>query len=145
MDNFGTYFFIHQWPVLYEDNHLLALYKPAGLLIQGDRTKDITLIELAKNWLKKRYNKPGRVFLGMVHRLDRPVAGVVLFCRTSKASSRISEQFRTGDHGRTLRTRVIRIRERGVHRRIGVRAADGHHDLGLGLNGEEDAESQHQR
>jgi len=88
--------FIPSWPVLYSDNHLLSLYKPAGLLIQGDRTGDITLIDLAKQWIKKEYHKPGRVFLGMVHRLDRPVAGVVLFCRTSKAAGRISEQFRTG-------------------------------------------------
>lgn len=89
-----NYFFIPKWPLLYEDNHLLALYKPAGLLVQGDKTGDITLLELGKSWLKKRYNKPGQVFLGMVHRLDRPVAGVVLFCRTSKAASRVSEQFR---------------------------------------------------
>ncbi|MDY0300923.1 MAG: hypothetical protein RBQ99_04965, partial [Trichlorobacter sp.] len=68
-----NYFFTPKWPLLYEDNHLLALYKPAGLLVQGDKTGDITLLELGKSWLKKRYNKPGQVFLGMVHRLDRPV------------------------------------------------------------------------
>ena len=90
------YFFIENWPVFYEDNHLLALYKPAGLLVQADQTKDPSLLELAKIWLKDRYQKPGRVFLGLVHRLDRPVAGVILFARTSKAAGRLSEQFRTG-------------------------------------------------
>ncbi len=96
MNELKPVFFIPSWPVLYLDNHLLALYKPAGLLTQGDRTGDPTLIDLAKYWLKQQYNKPGRVFLGMVHRLDRPVAGVVLFCRTSKAAGRISRQFREG-------------------------------------------------
>lgn len=96
MNNQHLSFFIRPWPVLYADNHLLALYKPAGLLIQGDRTGDVTLIDLGRQWIKQEQNKPGRVFLGMVHRLDRPVAGVVLFCRTSKAAGRISEQFREG-------------------------------------------------
>ncbi len=92
----NDYFFHPSWPVLYRDNHLLVLYKPAGLLVQADETEEISLLELGKAWLKKIYQKPGRVFLGMVHRLDRPVAGVVLFCRTSKAAARLSEQFRTG-------------------------------------------------
>jgi len=92
----ANYFFIPDWPVFYEDNHLLAVYKPAGLLVQADQTKDPSLLELAKSWLKERYEKPGRVFLGLVHRLDRPVAGLMLFARTSKAARRLSEQFRTG-------------------------------------------------
>lgn len=96
MEDEDLYFFTPRWPVLYLDNHLLALYKPAGLLVQGDQTRDVSLLDLGKLWLKERYQKPGRVFLGMVHRLDRPVAGVVLFCRTSKAASRLSEQFRSG-------------------------------------------------
>lgn len=87
-------FFDHRWPVIYEDNHLLAVYKPSGLLVQGDRTGDVCLLELGKRWLKARYRKPGNVFLAMVHRLDRPVAGVVLFARTSKAAGRLSRQFR---------------------------------------------------
>ena len=90
------YFYHPNWPVLYEDNHLLALYKPAGLLVQGDHTGAASLLDLAKAWLKERYQKKGEAFLGLVHRLDRPVAGVVLFCRTSKAAGRISEQFRSG-------------------------------------------------
>ena len=88
------FFFDHRWPVLYEDNHLLAVYKPSGLLVQGDRTGDVSLLDLGKRWLKERYLKPGRVFLAMIHRLDRPVAGVVLFARTSKAAGRLSRQFR---------------------------------------------------
>ncbi|BBO84205.1 RNA pseudouridine synthase [Desulfosarcina ovata subsp. sediminis] len=87
-------FFDPRWPVLHVDNHLLALYKPAGLLVQGDHTGDASLLELGKQWLKDRFQKPGRVFLAMVHRLDRPVAGVVLFARTSKAAGRLSAQFR---------------------------------------------------
>ena len=87
-------FFDPRWPVLYEDNHLLAVYKPSGLLVQGDRTGDECLLDLGKRWLKERYHKPGKVFLAMVHRLDRPVAGVVLFARTSKAAGRLSRQFR---------------------------------------------------
>jgi len=101
MDEGNLYFFSPHWPVLYLDNHLLALYKPAGLLVQGDRTEEVSLLDLGKYWLKERYNKPGRVFLGMVHRLDRPVAGVVLFGRTSKAAGRLSEQFRSGKVGKT--------------------------------------------
>lgn len=80
--------------ILYEDNHLLGLYKPAGMLVQGDKTGDLSLLDWAKNWLKDRYKKPGNVFLGLVHRLDRPVAGAVLFARTSKAAARLSSQIR---------------------------------------------------
>ncbi|NOY70034.1 MAG: RluA family pseudouridine synthase [Deltaproteobacteria bacterium] len=93
----ADFFFMPQWPVLYEDNHLLALYKPSGLLIQQDRTKDVSLIDLARKWLKLKYDKPGNVFIGMVHRLDRPVAGVVLFCKTSKGAGRVSASFRQGE------------------------------------------------
>jgi 23S rRNA pseudouridine1911/1915/1917 synthase len=92
----GDYFFHPSWPIFHRDNHLLVVYKPAGLLVQADETEEISLLELGKLWLKDVYKKPGRVFLGMVHRLDRPVAGVILLCRTSKAAARISEQFRTG-------------------------------------------------
>ncbi len=92
----GDFFFHPSWPVFYRDNHLLVLYKPAGLLVQADETREVSLLDLGKLWLKQVYEKPGRVFLAMVHRLDRPVAGVVLFCRTSKSAARISEQFRMG-------------------------------------------------
>ena len=97
MNGSNPCFFSPRWPVFYEDNHLLVLYKPAGLLMQGDHTGDISLLDLAKDWIRKRYQKPGNVFLALVHRLDRPVAGVVLFCRTTKSAGRLSEQFRTHD------------------------------------------------
>lgn len=80
--------------VLYEDNHVLAVNKPAGLLTMGDSTGSPTLVDAAKRYLKQKYQKPGDVFLGVVHRLDRPVSGVVLFARTSKAAARLSAQFR---------------------------------------------------
>lgn len=80
--------------VLYEDNHLIAVFKPAGLLVQGDASGAISLMDIVKDYLKEKYNKPGDVFLGLVHRLDRPVAGIVLFAKTSKGASRVSEQFR---------------------------------------------------
>lgn len=84
----------HNVKVLYEDNHLIAVYKPAGTLVQGDKSGDISLMEEVKEYLKNTYNKPGNVFLGLIHRLDRNVDGIVLFARTSKGASRLSEQFR---------------------------------------------------
>lgn len=80
--------------VLYEDNHCLAVEKPAGLLTMGDRTGEPTLVDAARDYLRRKYDKPGNVFVGVVHRLDRPVSGVVLFARTSKGAARLSEQFR---------------------------------------------------
>lgn len=80
--------------ILFEDNHCLAVNKPPRLLTMGDATGERTLLDLAKDYVKRKYDKPGAVFLGVVHRLDRPVSGVVLFARTSKAAARLSEQFR---------------------------------------------------
>lgn len=80
--------------VLYEDNHLIAVNKPGGLLVQGDRTNDPILSDWVKKYIKDKYNKPGDVFLGTVHRLDRPVSGAVIFARTSKGLSRMNELFR---------------------------------------------------
>lgn len=80
--------------VLYEDNHLIAVYKPAGILIQAGDGKSGNLMDVVKEYLKHKYNKPGNVFLGLVHRLDKPVCGVVVFAKTSKGASRLSEQFR---------------------------------------------------
>ncbi len=81
--------------VLYEDNHLLVINKQPGVLVQGDETGDQPLVEACKAYIKKKYGKPGEVFLGVVHRLDRPVSGVVVFARTSKALSRMNELFRS--------------------------------------------------
>ncbi len=80
--------------ILYEDNHLLVVIKPTSMPIQDDESGDLSLLSSCKNYIKEKYNKPGAVFLGMVHRLDRPVSGVVVFARTSKAAARLSEQFR---------------------------------------------------
>lgn len=80
--------------VIYEDNHIIAVYKPSGVLTQGDRSGDPSLMDDVKKYLKEKYNKPGNVFLGLVHRLDKPVSGIVLFGKTSKGASRLSEQFR---------------------------------------------------
>ena len=83
-------------PILLEDNHCLAIAKPAGLLTMGDDTGDETAADLVREYLREKYSKPGNVFLGVVHRLDRPVSGTLLFARTSKAASRLSDQFRRG-------------------------------------------------
>jgi 23S rRNA pseudouridine1911/1915/1917 synthase len=80
--------------ILYEDNHLIAVYKPAGTLVQGDKSGDVSLMDQVKRYLKEKYQKPGNVFLGLIHRLDRNVEGIVLFAKTSKGASRLSEQFR---------------------------------------------------
>jgi 23S rRNA pseudouridine1911/1915/1917 synthase len=82
--------------ILYEDNHLLALNKPAGMLSQGDATGDRSVVDWATEDLRRRYQKPGNVYVGLVHRLDRPVSGVIVLAKTSKASARLSEQFREG-------------------------------------------------
>lgn len=80
--------------VLYEDNHLIAVYKPAGVLTQADISGQPCIMDEIKEYLKEKYKKPGNVFLGMVHRLDRPVAGVIVFAKTSKGASRLSQQIR---------------------------------------------------
>lgn len=82
--------------VLYEDNHIIIVNKAPGEIVQGDKTGDAPLSEAVKAYIKAEYNKPGEVFLGVVHRLDRPVSGIVVFARTSKALARLNEMFRTG-------------------------------------------------
>ena len=79
--------------VLYEDNHIIVVNKPAGVLVQGDHTGDAPISDPIKAYLKVKYNKPGEVFLGTVHRLDRPVSGIVIFARTSKALTRLNKMF----------------------------------------------------
>ena len=81
--------------ILFEDNHIIAINKKSSQLVQGDKTNDEPLSEYVKKYLKLKYDKPGEVFLGVVHRLDRPVSGIVLFAKTSKALSRLNELFRT--------------------------------------------------
>lgn len=90
MTDFSQYF-----KVLYEDNHLMAVSKASGVLVQGDDTGDVPLSEHVKSYLKEKYDKPGNVFAGVIHRLDRPVSGLVMLAKTSKALERMNELFRT--------------------------------------------------
>lgn len=87
--------------VLYEDNHLIAINKKSGDIVQSDKTGDTPLSDFVKAYIKKKYNKPGEVFLGTIHRLDRPTAGIVLYARTSKALSRMNQQFRNKEVKKT--------------------------------------------
>lgn len=87
--------------VVYEDNHIIIVDKCSGEIVQGDKTGDKPLSDTVKEYIKEKYNKPGNVFLGVVHRLDRPVSGLVVFAKTSKALSRLNDMFRTGDVHKT--------------------------------------------
>ena len=87
--------------VVYEDNHIIIVNKQSGEIVQGDKTGDTPLSDIVKHYITEKYNKPGNVFLGVVHRLDRPVSGLVVFAKTSKALSRLNEMFRTGDVHKT--------------------------------------------
>ena len=111
--------------IVYLDNHLLVVAKPSGLLVQGDRTGDADLVTLAKTFLKERFDKPGNVFVGLVHRLDRPTSGVVVLARTSKAAGRLSDQFRR----RAVEKRYLAVAEgrlEGAGERVdGLLAGEG--------------------
>ena len=92
--------------VLYEDNHLIAVNKVGGLLVQGDKTGDPTLIDLVKAYLVTTYNKPGEAYLGVIHRIDRPTSGIVLFAKTSKALTRMNAVFSERQVQKTYRALV---------------------------------------
>lgn len=87
--------------VLYEDNHIIVINKRVGDLVQGDQTKDTPLSDIVKQYLKEKYNKPGAVYLGVVHRLDRPTSGLVLFAKTSKALTRLNDSFKNRETQKT--------------------------------------------
>lgn len=87
--------------VVYEDNHIIIINKASGEIVQGDKSGDTPLADLVKDYIKRKYNKPGNVFLGVVHRLDRPVSGLVVFARPSKALTRLNDMFRNGDIHKT--------------------------------------------
>ncbi|MDE7457787.1 MAG: RluA family pseudouridine synthase [Muribaculaceae bacterium] len=87
--------------VIYEDNHIIIVNKAPGEIVQGDKTGDKPLLDTVKEWIKETHAKPGNVFLGVVHRLDRPVGGLVVFAKTSKALSRLNEMFRKGEVHKT--------------------------------------------
>ena len=87
--------------VLYEDNHIIVVEKPVNVPSQGDNTGDVDMITLVKEYIKEKYKKPGNVYVGLVHRLDRPVGGIMVFAKTSKAASRLSESIRVKDFQKT--------------------------------------------
>ena len=87
--------------VVYEDNHIIIVNKHSGEIVQGDKTGDTPLSDIVKQYLKEKYGKPGNVFLGVAHRLDRPVGGLVVFAKTSKALTRLNDMFRRGDVHKT--------------------------------------------
>ena len=87
--------------VVYEDNHIVVVTKTSSEIVQGDKTGDTPLSEMVKQYLKEKYNKPGNVFIGVTHRLDRPVSGLVVFAKTSKALPRLNEMFRNGEVKKT--------------------------------------------
>ena len=87
--------------VVYEDNHIIVVNKTSSEIVQGDKTGDTPLSETVKSYLKEKYNKPGNVFIGVTHRLDRPVSGLVVFAKTGKALARLNEMFRNGDVKKT--------------------------------------------
>ncbi len=93
--------------IIYEDNHLLVIEKPINIPMQEDESKDMDLLSLCKTYLKEKYHKPGNVYCGMVHRLDRPVGGVAVFAKTSKAASRLSESIRTDQFNKVYKAILV--------------------------------------
>lgn len=87
--------------ILYEDNHIIVVVKPFNIPVQEDSSKDLDMLTIIKNYIKEKYNKPGNVYLGLVHRLDRPASGVMVFAKTSKAASRLSDQIRKNEVKKT--------------------------------------------
>ena len=105
--------------VIYEDNHIIVVNKTASEIVQGDKTGDTPLSETVKQYLKDKYQKPGNVFIGVTHRLDRPVSGLVIFAKTSKALSRLNEMFKNSEVKKTpLKPNVVELSE-ATRRRIG--------------------------
>ncbi len=116
------------FPVLLLDNHLFAVAKPVGMLVQGDKTRDADAASLAKAYLKARFERPGDVFVGLVHRLDRPVSGALLFARTSKAAGRLAEAFR---ERRVTKRYLAVVERRGPVAATGAAGSWTEHTVGL--------------
>ena len=93
--------------VIYEDNHIIVVLKPQNVLSQGDETGDESVLDMVKNYIKETYNKPGNVYVGLVHRLDRPTGGVMVFAKTSKAASRLTEQLKNKDFSKKYLAVVV--------------------------------------
>lgn len=102
--------------VIYEDNHIIVVEKPVNIPSQADKTGDVDMITMIKDYLKEKYNKPGNVYVGLVHRLDRPVGGIMIFAKTSKAASRLSESIRVKDFKKTYLAVVnnVNLKEKAI-------------------------------
>ena len=102
--------------VIYEDNHIIVVEKPVNVPSQQDKTNDIDMLTIIKQYIKEKYNKPGNVYLGLIHRLDRPVGGVMVFAKTSKSASRLSEQVRNKE----FKKKYLAIVDGKIEKRSGV-------------------------
>lgn len=98
--------------VLYEDNHIIVVLKPQNVLSQSDNTNDLDMLTIVKNYVKEKYNKPGNVYIGLVHRLDRPTGGIMVFARTSKAAKRLSEDIKKGNFKKTYLAVIPNLKEK---------------------------------
>lgn len=107
----------NQLEVLFEDNHIIAVNKRPSDIVQGDKTGDVPLSEFVKQYIKEKYNKPGEVFLGTVHRIDRPVSGIVLFAKTSKALARLNQMFQTKEIQKTYWA-VVKNRPKNIQGKL---------------------------
>lgn len=110
---------MEQLKVIYEDNHIIVVEKPVNIPSQADKTGDIDMLTIIKQYLKEKYQKPGNVYLGLVHRLDRPVGGVMVFAKTSKAAGRLSNQVREKQFQKTYL--VVANRKNGKAKRYFAR------------------------
>ena len=112
--------------ILYEDNHIIVALKPINILSQSDRTNDVDMLTLLKNYIKEKYKKEGNVYLGLVHRLDRPTGGIMIFARTSKAARRLSESIKKGEVNKTYLTIVENFKENnGVYEDYLIKSENG--------------------
>lgn len=102
--------------VIYEDNHIIVVEKTPNIPSQSDKTGDIDMLTIVKQYIKEKYNKPGNVYLGLVHRLDRPVGGIMIFAKTSKAAGRLSEQIRN----KTFKKRYLAVVDGKIEKRSGI-------------------------
>ncbi len=129
--------------VIYEDNHIIVVNKACGEIVQGDRTGDEPMVETLKRWIKEKYNKPGNVFCGVTHRIDRPTCGLVVFARTSKALSRMNDLFRRGEVHKTywaiVKNRPPRDKDTLTHYLVSVERNNKTHVVKEGTPGAQKA------
>ena len=114
-------YYIKNLNVLYEDNHLIVIEKPVDILSQKDQTNDFDINEIVKTYIKEKYNKPGNVYLGLIHRLDRRVGGVLVLCKTSKAAARLSEDIRNKQFKKYYLSKVYGVIEKDVDIKVNIK------------------------